>query len=123
MRRRLSLGLCAYVDKGCPPSDPCHKCGISTLGSCPIIPFARGYGLFVLRGHASRKGAVYTSVSRTNDSAAILRFAAVAVLCLTVAVSMQIAANYFNDYADGVKGVDAGRSDEDAKRPESGAAG
>ena len=75
----------------------------------------------VLRGHASRKGAVYTSVSRTNDSAAILRFAAVAVLCLTVAVSMQIAANYFNDYADGVKGVDAGRSDEDAKRPESGA--
>lgn len=95
---------------------------VSVLSAAvPSYLFARGYGLFVLRGHASRKGAVYTSVSRTNDSAAILRFAAVAVLCLTVAVSMQIAANYFNDYADGVKGVDAGRSDEDAKRPESGA--
>ena len=95
---------------------------VSVLSAAvPSYLFARGYGLFVLRGHASRKGAVYTSVSRTNDSAAILRFAAIAVLCLTVAVSMQIAANYFNDYADGVKGVDAGRSDEDAKRPESGA--
>lgn len=95
---------------------------VSVLSAAvPSYLFARGYGLFVLRGHASRKGTVYTSVSRTNDSAAILRFAAVAVLCLTVAVSMQIAANYFNDYADGVKGVDAGRSDEDAKRPESGA--
>ena len=95
---------------------------VSVLSAAvPSYLFARGYGLFVLREHASRKGTVYTSVSRTNDSAAILRFAAVAVLCLTVAVSMQIAANYFNDYADGVKGVDAGRSDEDAKRPESGA--
>lgn len=95
---------------------------VSVLSAAvPSYLFARGYGLFVLRGHASRKGAVYTSVSRTGDSAAILRFAAVAVLCLTVAVSMQIAANYFNDYADGVKGVDAGRSDEGTERPESGA--
>lgn len=94
---------------------------VSVLSAAvPSYLFARGYGLFALWGRVSGNGApIYTQVSRTEDSAAIWRFAAVAVLCLTVAVSMQIAANYFNDYADGVKGVDAGRSDEDAERPES----
>ncbi len=90
---------------------------VSVLSAAvPSYLFARGYGLFALWGHVSGNGApVYTPVSRAKDSAAIRRFAAVAVLCLTVAVSMQIAANYFNDYADGVKGVDAGRSGEAAE--------
>ncbi|MFC2346329.1 MAG: prenyltransferase [Scardovia wiggsiae] len=96
---------------------------VSVLSAAvPSYLFARGYGLFALWGRVSENGApIYAQVSRTGDSAAVWRFAAVAVLCLTVAVSMQIAANYFNDYADGVKGVDAGRSDEGAGRPESGA--
>ncbi|MFC2351101.1 MAG: prenyltransferase, partial [Scardovia wiggsiae] len=88
----------------------------------PSYLFARGYGLFALWGRVSGNGApIYALVFRTGDSAAVRRFAAVAVLCLTVAVSMQIAANYFNDYADGVKGVDAGRSSAEAEWQEAGA--
>ena len=92
---------------------------VSVLSAAvPSYLFARGYGLFALWGRVSGNGApIYAPVSRAGDSAAIGRFAAVAVLCLTVAVSMQIAANYFNDYADGVKGVDAGRSGAEAECP------
>ena len=36
-------------------------------------------------------------------------FATVTVLCVVVAVGLQIAVNYLNDYADGVRGTDAGR--------------
>ena len=38
------------------------------------------------------------------------RFWAVAALCALVALLMQIAVNYANDYADGVRGTDEGRS-------------
>lgn len=96
---------------------------VSVLSAAvPSYLFARGYGLFALWGRVSGNGApIYAPVSRTEDSAAVRHFAAVAVLCLTVAVSMQIAANYFNDYADGVKGVDAGRSGAEAEWQEAGA--
>lgn len=37
-------------------------------------------------------------------------FLAVAALCLVVSLALQIAANYLNDYFDGVRGVDEGRN-------------
>ena len=43
-------------------------------------------------------------------------FVTVAVLCAVVAVGLQIAVNYLNDYADGMRGTDAGR-DGDAVGP------
>lgn len=36
-------------------------------------------------------------------------FLAVTVLCAVVAVGLQVAANYINDYADGIRGADNGR--------------
>ena len=42
-------------------------------------------------------------------------YLAVTVLCAVVAVGLQIAANYVNDYADGVRGTDRGRGDRDGE--------
>ena len=39
-------------------------------------------------------------------------YVAVTVLCAVVAVGLQIAANYVNDYADGIRGTDSGRGSE-----------
>lgn len=39
-------------------------------------------------------------------------FAVAVVLCIVVAVGLQIAVNYLNDYADGVRGTDVGRDGE-----------
>lgn len=41
-------------------------------------------------------------------------FAVVAMLCAVVAVGLQIAVNYLNDYADGVRGTDARRGSDAA---------
>lgn len=41
-------------------------------------------------------------------------FLAVVLLCLVVSVGLQIAANFLNDYADGVRGVDRDRGVPDA---------
>ena len=41
------------------------------------------------------------------------RFLTVAVLCLVVAIGLQVASNFFNDYADGVRGTDEGRAARD----------
>ena len=49
-------------------------------------------------------------------------YLAVSALCAVVAVGLQIAANYVNDYADGVRGADAGRGgDRGGEERESGA--
>lgn len=40
-------------------------------------------------------------------------FLTVAVLCLVVAIGLQVASNFFNDYADGVRGTDEGRAARD----------
>ncbi len=37
------------------------------------------------------------------------RFWPVTILCLLVALFLQIAVNYANDYSDGIRGTDAGR--------------
>ncbi len=110
------LGLCAYVDKGCPPRS-CVRYQYSRQLSHHT--FCAWIWAFRTAGASQQEsGAVYTFEPLTNDSAAILRFAAVAVLCLTVAV--------IADASNAIKygwseSNDAGRSDEDAKRPESGA--
>lgn len=39
-------------------------------------------------------------------------FCAVVMLCVVVAVGLQIAVNYLNDYADGVRGTDAARTSD-----------
>jgi 1,4-dihydroxy-2-naphthoate octaprenyltransferase len=41
----------------------------------------------------------------------VLRFGIEALLCLLVAVMLQISANFANDYFDGIKGVDIDRAD------------
>lgn len=41
-------------------------------------------------------------------------YAAVSLLCLGVALFLQIAANFANDYSDGVRGADAGRGGDGA---------
>lgn len=41
------------------------------------------------------------------------RFWPVAVLCALVALLMQIAANYANDYSDGIRGTDEGRGEDE----------
>jgi 1,4-dihydroxy-2-naphthoate octaprenyltransferase len=38
------------------------------------------------------------------------RFWSVAVLCLLVGISFQVAVNYANDYSDGIRGTDVGRT-------------
>ena len=44
-------------------------------------------------------------------------FVVVAVLCGCVALFLQIAANYANDYSDGVRGTDEGRAIDSESRP------
>ncbi|WEV52570.1 1,4-dihydroxy-2-naphthoate octaprenyltransferase [Bifidobacterium sp. ESL0704] len=42
-------------------------------------------------------------------------FALLAVLCVIVALFIQIAANFANDYSDGIRGTDAGRGDTESR--------
>lgn len=43
------------------------------------------------------------------------KFALLALLCIVVALFIQIAANFANDYSDGIRGTDEGRGDEEVK--------
>ncbi|WEV65400.1 MULTISPECIES: 1,4-dihydroxy-2-naphthoate octaprenyltransferase [unclassified Bifidobacterium] len=43
------------------------------------------------------------------------KFVLLAVLCVVVALFIQIAANFANDYSDGIRGTDAGRGDAEVK--------
>jgi 1,4-dihydroxy-2-naphthoate octaprenyltransferase len=52
---------------------------------------------------------------RAGGSRATPRFAVTAVLCVLVALLLQIAVNYANDYSDGIRGTDSGRGGEEAQ--------
>lgn len=43
------------------------------------------------------------------------KFALLALLCVVVALFIQIAANFANDYSDGIRGTDEGRGDSEVK--------
>lgn len=43
------------------------------------------------------------------------KFALLALLCVVVALFIQIAANFANDYSDGIRGTDEGRGDAEVK--------
>lgn len=55
------------------------------------------------------------AASRAQQSLLLGRFWPVAILCLLVALFLQIAVNYANDYSDGIRGTDAGRGADESK--------
>ena len=71
------------------------------LRSCPAFPGR------LLEEHDAGDVLGYCAFSRPW-------FAVVAMLCAVVAVGLQIAVNYLNDYADGVRGTDARRGSDAA---------
>ncbi|WP_236023679.1 1,4-dihydroxy-2-naphthoate octaprenyltransferase [Bifidobacterium miconis] len=54
------------------------------------------------------------TANRALQSALIGRFWPVVVLCAIVALALQIAVNYANDYSDGIRGTDDGRNVPDS---------
>lgn len=79
------------------------------LSVAPVwIGTAAGVG--VVRGrpaHSPRCAVLHGGPSCVPDT---VRIVAVAVLCLLVAMLLQIAANFVNDYSDGIRGTDAHRA-------------
>lgn len=69
-------------------------------------------GVGIVRDRAATSSAPRCAVLHGGTSCVpdTARTVAVAVLCLLVAVLLQIAANFVNDYADGIRGTDAHRS-------------
>lgn len=59
-------------------------------------------------------------INAQRYAAAMANFAPVAILCALVALFLQIAVNFANDYSDGIRGTDASRGDEESqtKRPQ-----
>lgn len=53
--------------------------------------------------------------AREQSSLLLGRFWTVTILCLLVALFLQIAVNYANDYSDGIRGTDAGRGGSESQ--------
>ena len=57
----------------------------------------------------------YCAANRAQQDLLLGRFWTVTFLCLLVALFLQIAVNYANDYSDGVRGTDAGRGGSESQ--------
>lgn len=57
----------------------------------------------------------YCAVEASAYAALVSRFWPVALLCAGVALFLQIAVNFANDYSDGIRGTDAGRGDVESR--------
>ena len=55
------------------------------------------------------------ATAREQQTLLMDRFWPVTILCLLVALFLQIAVNYANDYSDGIRGTDAGRDMDESK--------
>ena len=55
------------------------------------------------------------ATAREQQTLLMDRFWPVTILCLLVALFLQIAVNYANDYSDGIRGTDAGRDTDESK--------
>lgn len=79
------------------------------LSVAPVwIGTAAGVGIACERAAASSRCTVLTGGASCMPDTA--RIVVVAVLCLLVAMLLQIAANFVNDYSDGIRGTDAHRA-------------
>lgn len=78
------------------------------LAIAPVIAGAASVWEPMFRGCAA-------AANQRSCTPSLSRYIAVTLLCLGVALFLQIAANYVNDYADGVRGTDATRADTEAE--------
>ena len=70
-----------------------------------------------LREHCAAPVASLASAAGLSSSVLTVgtpRFWTIAILCAVVAVGMQIAVNFANDYSDGIRGTDDGRGDAES---------
>ncbi|MCO6559170.1 MAG: 1,4-dihydroxy-2-naphthoate octaprenyltransferase [Bifidobacterium sp.] len=88
-----------------------------------LVGVAAGYRLLKLQpaGCASASKELQTCVAEPSGLSAPAasmpwgKFALLALLCVVVALFIQIAANFANDYSDGIRGTDEGRGDAEIK--------
>lgn len=78
------------------------------VGACVAWPIIEGLGVCP----AVSPTPAYCAANAQRAALLGSRFWPVLLLCLAVAVLLQVSANYANDYFDGIRGVDEGRGTE-----------
>ncbi|WP_291532024.1 1,4-dihydroxy-2-naphthoate octaprenyltransferase [Bifidobacterium sp. UBA4282] len=98
------MGIAIWL-KGMRPQTLPASVAPVVIGATAAWASVRQFGVCVLTYPAPESCAINRAAQTTLES----RFWPLAILCVLVALFLQIAVNFANDYSDGVRGTDAGR--------------
>ena len=110
LRDHGGMGIAIWL-KGMRPQTLPASVAPVVIGAAAAWTSIRQLGVCILTYPAPESCAINRATQTTLES----RFWPLAILCTLVALFLQIAVNFANDYSDGVRGVDEGRGAASAR--------